>query len=95
MAVGADRLEAVTVTRYITYQGRGPYVRAPVEALVDQGVTVVVRRDGSYVGRHRQSRDMGEDVTATLAATGEVDAINSGVEMFGRQFARCAGLYHR
>jgi hypothetical protein len=86
MAVGDDRLEAVTGTRRITYAGGGPFVRALVEALEHQHVTVVVRRVGPQVGRHREVRDMGEDVDATLVATGDFEAINVGVEMFRRGF---------
>jgi hypothetical protein len=86
MAAGPDRLEAVIVTRRIAYQGGGPFVRALVEALEEQGVTVVVRRDGPYVGQHRAARDMGDDVSATLAATGDVEAINAGVGMFRGRF---------
>ena len=92
MAVGDDRLEAVTVTRRITYAGGGPFVRALVEALERQHVTVVVRRDGPYVGRHRQASDMGQDVSATLVATGDFDAINAGVETFRRRFASHAEI---
>jgi hypothetical protein len=92
MAVGDDRLEAVTVTRRITYAGGGPFVRALVEALENQHVTVVVRRAGPEVGRHREVRDMGEDVNATLIATGDYEAINAGVEMFRRRFASHAEI---
>jgi hypothetical protein len=92
MGVSDDRLETMIVTRRITYQGGGPFVRALVEALEDQGVTVVVRRDGPYIGRHRESRDMGQDVHATMVATGRVEAINVGVGMFRRQFARYAEI---
>jgi len=35
---------------------------------------------------------MGEDVNATLIATGEVEAINAGVEMFRRRFASHAEI---
>ena len=57
-----------------------------MQALEDQNVTVLVRRDGPYVGRH-QASNMGEDVNATLIATGDFEAINTGVEMFRRRFA--------
>jgi hypothetical protein len=92
MAGGDDRLEAVTVTRRLAYAGGGPFVRALVEALEDQAVTVVVRRAGPHDGRHREVRDMGEDVNATLIATGEAEAINVGVEMFRRRFASHAEI---
>jgi hypothetical protein len=82
IVVGAERLDAVVETRRIVYTGSGPLVRMLVEALEDEGVTVVVRREGAGVGQHRESRGMGEDVNATLVATGAVEAIKAGVRMF-------------
>jgi hypothetical protein len=57
-----------------------------------RGVTVVVRRAGPQVGRHREARDMGENVGATLLATGDFEAINAGVEVFRRRFASHAEI---
>jgi len=72
----------MTETRRIAYSGSGPLVRMLVEALEDEGVTVVVRREAARVGQHRGSRGMGDDVNATLVATGAVEAIRAGVWMF-------------
>src|SRR5215204_4690923 len=82
MVVGALCLEPMTETRRIAYSGSGPLVRMLVEALEDEGVTVEVRRQAAGVGQHRESRGMGNDVNATLVATGAVEAIKAGVWMF-------------
>ena len=72
----------MTETRRIAYSGSGPLVRMLVAALEDEGVTVVVRREPPRVGQHRESRGMGDDVNATLVATGAIEAIKTGVWMF-------------
>ena len=92
MAGGSPRLGAVVVTRRIFYQGGGAFVRALVVALESQGVTVMVRRDGPYVGQHREPRQMDDDVTATLVATGSVEAIDAAMTAFGHRFAKFAQI---
>ena len=87
MAVGAERLEAMTETRRIAYHGSGPFVRTLVRALEQEDVTVAVRREGSYVGAHREPLGMGDAVNATLVATGSTEAIKAGVWAFLSQFA--------
>ena len=90
MVAGINRREAVIVTRCIAYEGGGPFLRALVVALEQQGLTVVVRRDGLHVDQHRESREMGGNVTATLVATGPGEAIDAGVGTFQRRFGQCA-----
>jgi len=77
----------MTESRRITYQGSGPFVRSLVEALEAEGVTVTVRRDGPYVGEHRDPRGMGDAVNATLVAVGAIEAIRAGVGTFRQRFA--------
>ena len=77
----------MTETRRITFEGSGPFVRTLVAALEGEGVTVAVRREGRYVGQHRQSRAMGDAVSATLVATGSIEAIKAGVSTFKERFA--------
>ena len=76
----------MTETRQITYQGSGPFVRALVQALEGEGVTVTVRRNGPYVGEHRDPRGMGDTVGATLVAIGATEAIKAGVWTFRQRF---------
>ena len=90
MTVGADRPAAMTETRRIAYEGSGPFVRTLVQALEDEGVQVAVRREGPYVGEHREPRGMGDAVKATLVATGEIEAIKAGVWTFLYRFANRA-----
>ena len=71
----------MVVTRRITYQGSGPLLRTLVQALEGEGVTVRVRRNGPYVGQHRQTHGMGDAVMANLVVTGTIDGINAGVEL--------------
>lgn len=77
----------MTETRRITFEGSGPFVRTLVAALEGEGVTVAVRREGRYVGQHRESREMGDAVSATLVATGSIEAIKAGVSTFRDRFA--------
>ena len=76
----------MTDTRRITYQGSGPFVRTLVQALEGEGVTVTVRRNGPYVGEHRDPRGMGDAVGATLVAVGSIEAIKAGVWTFRQRF---------
>jgi hypothetical protein len=80
-------LNAVTETRRITFEGSGPFVRTLVTALEDEGVAVAVRREGRYLGQHREPRGMGDPVKATLVATGSIEAIEAGVSAFRQRFA--------
>jgi hypothetical protein len=77
----------MTESRQITYQGSGPFVRTLVQALEGEGVRVTVRRDGPYVGEHRDPRHMGDAVNATLVAVGAIEAIRAGVYTFRQRFA--------
>ena len=77
----------MTESRKITYQGSGPFVRTLVQVLEEEGVTVTVRRDGPYVGEHRDPRRMGDSVHATLVALGPMEAIRAGVYTFRQRFA--------
>ena len=90
MTEGADRRAAMTETRRIAYEGSGPFVRTLVRALEDEGVQVAVRREGPYVGEHREPHGMGDPVKATLVATGEIEAIKAGVRTFLYRFANRA-----
>ena len=92
MAGGSPRLGAVIITRRIAYRGCAAFVRALVVALESQGVTVVVRRDGPYVGRHREPRHMDDDVNATLVATGPVEAIDAAMTEFRQRLAKYAQI---
>ena len=74
-------------TRRIAFEGSGPFVRALVTALEDEGVAVAVRREGRYVGQHREPQGMGDPVRATLVATGSIEAIEAGVSAFQQRFA--------
>jgi len=76
----------VVETRQITYQGGGPFLRTLVQALEDEGVTVAVRRNRTYVGQHRAPHGMGDAVTAAFVATGTIEAINAGVLTFRQRF---------
>jgi hypothetical protein len=79
----------MTETR-ITYRGSGPLIRTLVQELERAGVTVTVRREGPYVGPQREYRAIGDAVSATLLATGEVEAIEAGVRTFRQRFANRA-----
>jgi hypothetical protein len=85
IAGGTERLDAMTETRRIAYQGSGPFLRTLVQALEDDGVAVTVRRDGPYVGQHREVQGMGSAVNATLVATGAAAAIQAAVSAFRQQ----------
>jgi len=80
----------MTETRRIAYHGSGPLIRTLVHALEERGVAVAVRREGPYVGEHREPPGMGDAVNATLVATGATDAIEAGVKMFLDRFANRA-----
>lgn len=45
-----------------------------------------MRREGRYVGEHREPRGMGDAVKATLVATGSIEAIRAGVSTFRERF---------
>ena len=77
-------------TRRIRFEGSGPFVRTLVQALEGEGVTVAVRREGSYVGEHRDPPGMGDAVKATLLATGAIEAIEAGVSTFRQRFGNGA-----
>jgi len=77
----------MTATRRIAYHGSGPLVRTLVHALEEEGVAVAVRREGPYVGEHREPPGMGDAVNATLVATGAADAIDAAVWTFVDRFA--------
>jgi len=76
----------MTEARRISFEGSGPFVHTLVTALEGEGVTVAVRREGWYVGEHREPRGMGEAVKATLVATGSLEAIKAGVSTFRQRF---------
>lgn len=88
--LGVVRLDAVTETRRITFEGSGPFVRTLVQALEDEGVTVAVRREGHALDRPPTPRGMGDAVKATLVATGASEAIAAGVSTFRQRFANRA-----
>jgi hypothetical protein len=90
IALGVGRLNAVTETRRITFEGSGPFVRTLVQALEDEGVTVAVRREGHSVDQRPTPRGMGDAVKATLVATGASEAIKAGVSTFRQRFANRA-----
>jgi hypothetical protein len=90
ITLGVGRLNAVTETRRITFEGSGPFVRTLVQALEDEGVTVAVRREGHYVDQRPTPRGMGDAVKATLVATGASEAIAAGVSTFRQRFANRA-----
>jgi hypothetical protein len=90
--VGVGRLDAVTETRRITFEGSGPFVRTLVQALEDEGVTVAVRREGHSVDQRPTPRGMGDAVKATLVATGASEAIAAGVSTFRQRFANRAAV---
>ena len=75
-----------TETRRITYEGGGPFARALVQMLEEEGVTVVVRREGQPETEYRDTRGMAEAVIATLVATGAIEAIKAGVQKFRQRF---------
>ena len=77
----------MTESRKITYRGSGPYVRTLVQMLEKEGATVTVRRDGPYIGEHRDPGRMGDYVNATLVAHGAIEAIRAAVSMFRQRFA--------
>jgi hypothetical protein len=87
IALGVWRLNRVTETWRITFEGSGPFVRTLVQALEDEGVTVAVRREGAYVDQRLTPRGMGDAVKATLVATGASEAIAAGVSTFRQRFA--------
>jgi hypothetical protein len=65
IAPGLGRLNAVTETRRITFEGSGPFVRMLVQALEDEGVTVAVRRERPDVDQRPIPCGMVDAVKAT------------------------------
>jgi len=90
IAVPVARLDAMIDSRRIAYQGSGPLLGTLVQALEDAGVAVTARRNGPYVGRHREDRGMGDAVDATLVVTGATASIETAVSIFRQQFSKHA-----
>jgi hypothetical protein len=90
IGLGVRRLNAVTETRRITFEGSGPFVRTLVQALEDEGVTVAVRPERPSVDQRPTSGGMADAVEATLVATGASEAIKAGVSTFRQRFANRA-----
>ena len=88
--LGVGRLNTVTETRRITFEGSGPFVGTLVQALEDEGVRVAVRREGHALDQRPTPRGMGDAVKATLVATGASEAIAAGVSTFRQRFANRA-----
>lgn len=78
----------MTETRRITYQGSAPLVRALVQALEAEGVTVSLRRGGQRTMEERDTRTIVENVVAILVAEGGVAGIKAGVRKFRANFPR-------
>ncbi|HEV8527007.1 MAG TPA: hypothetical protein VGS60_05555 [Actinomycetes bacterium] len=76
------------MTRRITYQGSVPIVRALVQALEAEGVTVSLRRGGQPTMEERDTRTIVENVVAILVAEGGVARIKAGVRKFRANFPR-------
>jgi hypothetical protein len=74
-------------TRRITFEGSGPFARALVQMLEEEGVTVQVQRGGQPATEYRDARGIAEAVVATLIATGADRAIRGGVQKFRERFA--------
>jgi predicted flavoprotein YhiN len=78
----------VTETRRITYQGSAPILRALVQALEAEGVTVSLRRGVQPTTEERDTRTIVENVVAILIAEGGVAGIKAGVRKFQANFPR-------
>jgi hypothetical protein len=78
----------VTETRRITYQGSAALVRALVQALEAEGITVRVQRGGRPTMEQRDTRTIIEQVVAILVAAGGIAGIKAGVGKFRTNFPR-------
>jgi hypothetical protein len=84
MPAGLGRVKMET--RLIRYRGSEPVVRALIQMLEEEDVTVV--RRGQRPIEHRDLGTMVEAVIATLEATGTIEGIKAGVAKFRERFPR-------
>jgi hypothetical protein len=78
--------DLVAEIRRIVYEGSGPLLRALIQMLEEERVTVRVRRESRPEAEYRDGQGMTDNVIATVVATGAITGIKAGVERFRTRY---------